>query len=247
MAQRRMFSPDIVCSEEFLDMPATSRELYFQLGMRADDDGFIQPKGVMRSINASTDDLKVLMTKRFVMPFESGVVVVKHWLIHNMIRGDRYKPTRFIEEKKALFLKDNKAYTDNPDHGVPLLATSRQPNGNQPAPQVRLGKGSLVAEAPAPVSVVKDEIERPHKPDKRVKDKEAVFHLFGRTKQPWWHHKQQKEAALRLFDRGLDKLKSGLEFMRENQDDQFCPQARTPFDYEVKLPKLNAYRERKEL
>lgn len=143
MAQRRMFSPDIVCSEEFLDLPATSRELYFQLGMRADDDGFIQPKMIMRTLGASQDDLKVLIAKRFLLPFETGVVVVKHWLIHNMIRQDRYKETRFLEEKKALFIKENKAYTDNPDNGDRLMATKWQPNGNLSAPQVRLGKDSI--------------------------------------------------------------------------------------------------------
>lgn len=102
-----MFSPEIVCSEEFCDMPPSSRELYFQLGMRADDDGFIQPKSVIRSLGAKDDDLKVLLAKRFVLSFEGGVVVIKHWLIHNMIRQDRYKETRFIEEKSKLFIKEN--------------------------------------------------------------------------------------------------------------------------------------------
>ena len=88
-------------------MPPSSRELYFQLGMRADDDGFIQPKSVIRSLGAKDDDLKVLLAKRFVLSFEGGVVVIKHWLIHNMIRQDRYKETRFIEEKSKLFIKEN--------------------------------------------------------------------------------------------------------------------------------------------
>lgn len=138
-----MFSPDIVCSEEFLDMPPSSRELYFQLGMRADDDGFVQPKTILRLIGATSDDLRILITKRFILPFDTGVVVIKHWLIHNMIRLDRYKETRFLEEKKRLYIKENKAYTDHEESGVPLLATIRQPNGNHPAPQVRLGKVSI--------------------------------------------------------------------------------------------------------
>lgn len=135
MAQRRMFSPDIVCSEEFLDMPVSARDLYYQLGMRADDDGFIQPRMTMRMLGASADDLKVLLAKRFLLTFESGVVVVKHWLIHNMIRMDRYKPTRFQEEKGTLRIKENKAYTDTATNGLQ--------NGNQSAPQVRLGKVRL--------------------------------------------------------------------------------------------------------
>ena len=135
MAQRRMFSPDIVSSEEFLSMPVSSRELYFQLGMNADDDGFIQPKLVMRIAGATDDDLKVLLAKRFLLSFQNGVVVIKHWLIHNMIRADRYKPTRFQDEKKTLFLKENRAYTDQNPLGLQ--------NGNQMAPQYRLGKVSI--------------------------------------------------------------------------------------------------------
>ena len=129
MSQRRMFSPDIICSEEFLDMPVSARDLYYQLSIRADDDGFIQPRIIMKTIGASQDDLKILLTKRFLLHFDNGVVVIKHWLIHNMIRLDRYKETRFMEEKKTLFIKENKAYTDNIENGKPLMATKWQPNG----------------------------------------------------------------------------------------------------------------------
>lgn len=124
-------------------MPHSSQSLYFHLAMRADDDGFVQPKAIMRLTGANQDDLKVLLAKRFLLPFESGVVVIKHWLIHNMIRTDRYKPTRFAGEKSLLFLKENNAYTDNSNKGKSLLATKWQPNGNHPAPQVRLGKVRL--------------------------------------------------------------------------------------------------------
>lgn len=120
MAQRRMFSPDIVESEEFLDMPHSSQSLYFHLSMRADDDGFVQPKIVMRMIGANTDDLKILLGKRFLLSFQSGVVVVKHWLVHNLIRADLYKPTRHSEEKKMIGVKDNGSYTEMRDDVAPL-------------------------------------------------------------------------------------------------------------------------------
>lgn len=136
MAHRRMFSPEIVESEEFLSLSVTSQALYFHLAMNADDDGFIQPRLVMRSVGSTEDDLKLLLTKRFLLPCEGGVVVIKHWLIHNMIRADRYKPTRFEEQKNALFIKENKAYTDRD----PILGLQ---NGNHLAPQVRLGKDSI--------------------------------------------------------------------------------------------------------
>ena len=106
-----MFSLDIVDTDAFLDMPQTSQLLYFHLAMRADDEGFIgNPKRIMRMIGAGDDDIKVLISKKFIIPFESGVCVIKHWLIHNTIRMDRFNPTNYIDEKNNLILKDNKAY-----------------------------------------------------------------------------------------------------------------------------------------
>lgn len=112
MAQRRMLSQDIVSSDAFLDMPISSQVLYFHLALRADDDGFVTPKMVMRLVGSSSDDLKVLITKRFLLPFESGVVVIKHWLIHNLIRADLYKETMYKKEKELLGLNEYGAYTE---------------------------------------------------------------------------------------------------------------------------------------
>ena len=90
MAERRMFARTIIDSDAFLDMPHTTQLLYFHLSMRADDDGFINnPKNIMRMIGCKDDDLKILLTKKFILPFESGVVVIKHWQIHNYIQKDR--------------------------------------------------------------------------------------------------------------------------------------------------------------
>lgn len=112
MANRRMFSLDIVASDAFLEMPTSTRELYFHLGMYADDEGFVNPKKIMRMIGASEDDLKVLLGKRFLLAFESGVVVVKHWKMNNYLQNDRIKPTVYLEEKKLIALKDNNSYTE---------------------------------------------------------------------------------------------------------------------------------------
>lgn len=113
MAERRMFAKTIIDSDAFLDMPLSTQALYFHLSMRADDDGFINnPKKVQRMIGAADDDLKVLITKRFIIPFESGIVVIKHWKIHNYIQKDRYKETIYKEEKALLAEKENKAYTE---------------------------------------------------------------------------------------------------------------------------------------
>lgn len=118
---RRMFSPQIVSSDAFLDMPTSSRELYFQFGMAADDDGFVNPRKIMRIVGASEDDLRVLVGKRFVLPFDNGVIVIKHWKINNLVRKDWYKETAYLEQKKKLFLKQNGAYTEDSSRGLPLV------------------------------------------------------------------------------------------------------------------------------
>lgn len=113
MADRRMFSKKIIDSDAFLDMPLTTQALYFHLSMRADDDGFVaNAKRIKTMIGASDDDLKLLIAKRFVLTFESGVVVIKHWRIHNYIQNDRYAPTTYVEEKATLSLDAKNAYTE---------------------------------------------------------------------------------------------------------------------------------------
>lgn len=127
MAEKRMFSKTIIDSDAFLDMPLSSQALYFHLSMRADDDGFVNnPKKIQRIIGCGDDDLKLLMAKKFLIPFESGIVVIKHWRIHNYIRNDRYKETNYIEEKSMLGIEKNKAYSllsENNDC-TPLISTS---------------------------------------------------------------------------------------------------------------------------
>ena len=113
MADRRMFSKTIIDSDVFLDMPLSTQALYFHLSMRADDEGFVNnPKKIQRMIGASDDDLKILITKRYILTFESGIIVIKHWKIHNYIQTDRFKPTTYIEEKATLTLDEKKSYTE---------------------------------------------------------------------------------------------------------------------------------------
>lgn len=112
MANRRMFSQSIVESDAFIEMPLSTQALYFHLNMAADDDGFINaPKKIQRMIGASEDDFKLLILKRFILCFESGVVVIKHWKMNNYIQKDRYKETVYKNEKNSLYTKDNGAYT----------------------------------------------------------------------------------------------------------------------------------------
>ena len=113
MAERRMFAKTIVTSDAFLDMPLSARCLYFTLGMLADDDGFVNnPKSIMRQVGASQDDLNLLLVKRFILAFDSGVIVIKHWRIHNYIQKDRYKESKYLEEKASLMIDEKGAYTE---------------------------------------------------------------------------------------------------------------------------------------
>lgn len=140
MANRRMFAKTIIDSDAFLDMPPSTQVLYFHLAMRADDDGFINnPKTIMRIVGAKDDDIKLLVAKRFIIPFDSGVVVIKHWRIHNYIQKDRYTETKYIEEKNQLIINKKNGYSlkqigllDDENDNVYILDT-----------QDRLGKDKL--------------------------------------------------------------------------------------------------------
>ncbi|WP_257883171.1 replication protein [Loigolactobacillus coryniformis] len=144
MAQRRMFSKKITDTDTFMDLPLSSQALYFHLNMHADDDGFISNANtIVRMTGASTDDFKLLVAKQFLLTFETGVVVVKDWRIHNYIRSDRYTKTVYNDEKEQLgtdgngrYIKDVKAMSTN---GIPDVI----PDGYQMDTQVRLGKGRL--------------------------------------------------------------------------------------------------------
>ena len=144
MAERRMFAKTIIDSDAFLEMPMSARLLYYDLSMRADDDGFVNsPRKIMKFIGASSDDMNILIARKFVIGFDNGVVVIKHWRIHNYIRGDRYKETTYKEQMAQLELDENKAYrlTGN------LIATDGLPTVDQVSyqreTQVRLGKDRL--------------------------------------------------------------------------------------------------------
>ena len=152
MAERRMFAKTIIDSDAFLDMPVTARLLYYDLGMRADDDGFINsPKKIMRITGASSDDMNILIMRKFIIPFDSGVVVIKHWRIHNYIRKDTYVETKYKDEKEQLMLDENNAYTAKKMQLLQL----RDEYVDEPSTQVRLGKDSIGKD-----SIGKDSIEK---------------------------------------------------------------------------------------
>ena len=139
-----MFAKTIIDSDAFIDMPVTARLLYYDLAMRADDDGVINsPKKIMRMIGASQDDLSILILRKFIIPFENGVVVIKHWRIHNYIRKDMYHETKYKEEKDMLGLDENNAYTMSVTNYETNLLQGCNETVTSPSTQVRLGKDRL--------------------------------------------------------------------------------------------------------
>lgn len=164
MPERRMFTKKITESDAFLDMPTSAQALYFHLSMNADDDGFVNsPKSIQRTVGASSDDLKLLVIKKFIIAFESGVIVIKHWKMHNYLRNDRYKPTDYQDELALLQLDDKNAYTQS---GIP--------NGNQMdtngIPMVSIGKDRLGKD-----SKDKDSLGKVNKKTKALADASTVY------------------------------------------------------------------------
>ena len=143
-----MFTKRITESDAFLDMPSSTQMLYFHFSMNADDDGFVNnPKKIQKMCGASDDDFKLLIVKSFIILFDSGIIVIKHWKMHNYIQADRYRPTDYVEEKSMLGIKSNKAYTLD----VSKMDTECIQNGY-------IGKDSI-----GKVSIDKDSIDKDSK------------------------------------------------------------------------------------
>jgi len=148
-----MFAKTIIDSDAFLDMPMSAQALYFHLAMRADDEGFVNsPKKIQRMVGAGDDDARLLISKNFLIPFDSGVVVIKHWRIHNYIQNDRFKPTAYRDERSLLTIKENGAYT---------VDTKCIQDVSSSETQVSIGK----------VSIVKDSLVEDRKGDIKGKTK----------------------------------------------------------------------------
>lgn len=141
MAESRMFSKIVIDSDLFLDMPLSTQALYFHLAMQADDDGFVNsPRKIQRTIGASDDDMKLLIAKKFIIPFESGIIVISHWLVHNHIRKDRHKETIYQHEKSQLKIDGKKIYNLIGCQNDNQVSTIGIPTDNQMTPQIRVDK-----------------------------------------------------------------------------------------------------------
>lgn len=140
MARKRMFSLLVVDTDEFLDMPSSTQSLYYHLGMRADDDGFVaSPKKIVKLVNCSNDDLKLLIAKGFIIPFDSGIIAIRHWKLNNDLKKDRYTPTIYLNEKSTLKVNKNKVYSIDRNN----LDTKWIQNGNNLDTQYSIDKNSI--------------------------------------------------------------------------------------------------------
>jgi len=257
MAQRRMFSKDITEHDSFLEMPLSSQALYFHLGMQADDDGFVSPNRIMRMIGSQVDDIKILITKRFVLPFEDGIVVIKHWQMNNYIQKDRYKKTKHLEKKALLKLKDNGSYT---------LDTKCIQNVH--AGKVSLDKVNCAGQSPEELEAQIEidmwnkyaddfeeelQIDPEFKPKKATKEKkvsddiQSVFELFSNPAKVTWRLREiERVAAQALFDTyGLETLKKRISRIesekKKNANDPFFPLVTTPSQLLDKMEAVERY------
>lgn len=204
MANKAIFSKTIIDTDAFLEMPATTQNLYFHLNMHADDDGFIgNPKRIGRMIGASDDDFKILIAKKFIIVFESGVIVIKHWRIHNTLSKMRYKETSYLDEKSQLLIKENNAYSL--DEGKPLDDSKlvemgkRQVRRTVDEQETNLSKDKLSKDKLSKDKTSKDKLSE----DKPSKKKSAKADLNGMIDS--FTENEELKDALKAF---LDMRKS---------------------------------------
>lgn len=203
MAEKRMFAKSIVLSDAFLDMPMSARCLYFTLSMLADDDGFVSaPRSIMRQCGASQDDLLILLSKRYILAFDSGVIVIKHWRINNYLRSDRYTATTYVEEKSTLILDEKGSYTEKEKGansafgipvGIPSIDKSREEiDKKKEDTPIGVSKKDGAASAAAPTE---------------------VFHCYGEYK---WVKLTDEQYSNLLDDLGEEELARCIRYIDES-------------------------------
>ena len=200
-----MFSQSIVESDAFLDMPLTSQALYLHFCMNADDDGFFNPKRIIRMVGANEDDFKILVAKRFLIVFESGVAVVKHWHISNAIRKDRYTKTTYIDELSSIKKNKNGGYTEREKRvRENVMATNGQPNV---IPSGVVGKVNKVSIGKGSINTLAQ-----NAPDSELG--KMYFKVIKKLSLPVRNFNNVKSTIKKMENEGLDEdNKTYLEFM----------------------------------
>lgn len=229
MANRRMFSLQIVDSDAFVELPVTAQNLYFHLAVRADDDGFIgNVRRIANMIGAGDYEIDSLIDKRFILTFPSGVIVIKHWRIHNYIQNDRYHPTKYTDEKNTLQIKDNLSYTE-----------CIQPVSKMET-EVRLGKVRLVKKntgAPKRARAVK---KAPDFNPLGAEVLKAFEEVDAKNKTSYANKTQRGAADFLLQEHGLDKILKVIALLPKTNQLAYFPTITSPYDLKEKWTKLES-------
>lgn len=253
-----MFSLDVINTDAFLDMPQSSQLLYFHLNVRADDDGFVSnPKSIMRNCGSQADDLKLLITKKFIIAFEDGVCVVKHWRINNYVRKDIYKETKYLNHKQTLFIRPNGIYTLTDDgHAIPI------PRGHFQIEDIKLKKlkngqpkqenNVHVSSTERALSIGKDRLGKVKntntvQPTAAVQEIMAIFYDSGINKALNFGNKTQRAAAEWLLkEHTQEDAKKIVTYACSIQGEQYAPTITTPYQLKEKYGQLQIYYRRKQ-
>ena len=227
MANKRMFAASVVETDKFLDLPVSTQALYFHLGMHGDDDGFVSsPKRVARTVGCGSDDLKLLITKGFVIPFDTGIIVIADWQINNTLRNDRYRETIYKQEKALLSLDESKRYqigtdTDGIPVGIPLVSSTVSSSD----PQLNVTKHNVTKHNPTEGNAASRRFTPPSldavaayctergnsvDPDRFVNFYESKGWMIGKSKMKDWR------AAVRNWERNStgSKVKTAADYRR---------------------------------
>jgi hypothetical protein len=243
MAQRRMFSKTITESDVFLDMPLSSQALYLHLGMQADDDGFVSPSRVVRMIGAQPDDLRILVAKNLVIPFDDGVVVITHWQANNYIQKDRYMPT--IHQEKLSKLSQN-------NNGVYIMDTSCIQNvrvGKVSKGKYSIDKSNITSSKLEAKKDIFEEIEieseEERKIGKIVNEVIDEFKAVNPSYSKLFKIKAQRDAVESLLKQhGEEPLKAIVRFLANTNGKPYAPVITTPIQLVDKLGSLIAFTEK---
>lgn len=223
MAQRRMFSLKVIDTDSFLDMSPTAQNLYFHLGMRADDDGFVSsPKKIMKMVSAPDDDMRVLVAKGFIVPMAtSGVCVISHWKMNNLIKSDRYTETIYLEEKARL-KEENGVYT------VDILGSKMVPVTE---PQVRLGKDRIGKDNNTSETVAP-----------QVSEVIKLFEDINPAVAKMYGNKTQRASCQRMLEKyGIEKIQQLVAVLPKTNTMKYAPTITTPLQLEDKMAQLVAF------
>ena len=202
MARKRMFSLLVVDTDEFLDMPSSTQSLYYHLGMRADDDGFVSsPKKIVKLVNCSNDDLKLLIAKGFIIPFDSGIIAIRHWKLNNDLKKDRYTPTIYLKEKSTLKVNKNKVYSIDGNN----LDTKWIQNGNKLDTQYSIDKNSIDKN-----SIDKNSIDK--------NSKEYIVQKQEENQEQIQEQKQVKKEKVKKEKKPIENHNSIIENYTINED-----------------------------